>query len=76
MKKMFFFFLMMLLAPLPAHAKVVSRSVEYKHGETVLQGYMAHDDSRAGKRPGVLVVHEWWGLNDYVRQVFFREIFK
>ena len=67
MKKALFFFLIVLLVSLPAHAKVVSRSVEYKHGDTVLEGYMAHDDSKAGKRPGVLVVHEWWGLNDYVR---------
>jgi len=67
MKKKFFFLLIILLISLPGHAKVVSRSVEYKHGDTVLQGYMAHDDSKTGKRPGVLVVHEWWGLNDYVR---------
>lgn len=52
---------------LPSEAKVVSRSVEYKHGDTVLQGVMAYDDAATGKRPGVLVVHEWWGLNDYVR---------
>ncbi|MBI5582048.1 MAG: dienelactone hydrolase family protein [Deltaproteobacteria bacterium] len=67
MKKAVFIFLSVLLVCLPAHAKVVSRFVEYKHGDTILQGYLAYDDSKAGKRPGVLVVHEWWGLNDYVR---------
>jgi dienelactone hydrolase len=56
-----------LLVSLPAQGAVVSRSVEYKHGDTVLKGYLAHDDARVGKRPGVLVVHEWWGLNDYIR---------
>lgn len=66
MKKICWIALILLIA-LPAHAKVVSRSVEYKHGDVVLQGYLAHDDSKTGKRPGVLVVHEWWGLNDYVR---------
>jgi len=66
MKKICWIALILLIA-IPAHAKVVSRSVEYKHGDVVLQGYLAHDDSKTGKRPGVLVVHEWWGLNDYVR---------
>jgi dienelactone hydrolase len=58
---------LILLVSLPAQAAVVSRPVEYKEGDTVLKGYLAHDDAKAGKRPGVLVVHEWWGLNDYVR---------
>ena len=35
-------------------------------GDTVkMQGYVVYDSARAGKRPAVLVVHEWWGLNDY-----------
>ncbi|MGH7930441.1 MAG: dienelactone hydrolase family protein [Candidatus Binatia bacterium] len=33
-----------------------------------LHGYLAYDPAIEGKRPGVLVVHEWWGLNEYVRQ--------
>jgi dienelactone hydrolase len=50
-----------------ANATVISKPVEYKHGDAVLEGYLAYDDAVRGKRPGVLVVHEWWGLNDYVR---------
>jgi dienelactone hydrolase len=42
--------------------------VEYKHGESALKGYLAYDDAIGGQRPGVLVVHEWWGLNDYVKK--------
>ena len=50
-----------------AMAKLHSETVEYKQGDTVLKGYLAYDDAITGKRPGVLVVHEWWGLNDYPR---------
>ncbi|MEW6051663.1 MAG: dienelactone hydrolase family protein [Candidatus Zixiibacteriota bacterium] len=42
-------------------------SVEYRDGEVVLEGYLAYDDALLGKRPGVLVIHEWKGLNDYAR---------
>jgi dienelactone hydrolase len=50
-----------------AHAKVVTRPVAYMQGETALEGYLAYDDAASGKIPGVLVVHEWWGLNEYAR---------
>lgn len=39
---------------------VKTEVVEYRHGETVLQGYIAYDDAIQGKRPGVLVVHEFF----------------
>lgn len=46
-----------------AHAKIVTQKIEYKDGETVLEGFLAYDDSakEGEKRPGVLVCHEWWG---------------
>lgn len=60
--------LLMLLPCVPASALALhTETVEYRHGGTVLEGYLAYDDTVEGKRPGVLVVHEWWGLNDYVR---------
>jgi dienelactone hydrolase len=46
-------------------AKLVTKSVEYKQGDTTLEGYLAYDDSISGKRPGVLIVHQWLGLTDY-----------
>ena len=51
-----------------AETKVIEKSVEYKADGTVLKGYLAYDSAIHGKRPGILVVHEWWGLNDYSRR--------
>ena len=51
-----------------ARAEVVGKDVEYTQDKTVLQGYLAYDDSLKGKRPGVLVVHEWTGLGPYVKR--------
>jgi len=41
--------------------------VTYRAGDTTLKGYLAWDASKPGPLPGVIVVHEWWGHNDYVR---------
>lgn len=43
-------------------------AVEYKDGDTVLEGYLAYDDAVEGKRPGVLIVHEWWGLGAFQKE--------
>lgn len=50
------------------HAAIQTKTVTYKAGDTECRGYLAWDDAVAGPRPGVLVVHEWWGLNDYARK--------
>ena len=70
MKAKLIFVLVALLLPaavVPVQSAVVTETVTYRHEGQNLQGFMAYDDAIAGKRPGVLVVHEWWGLNDYVR---------
>lgn len=47
-------------------ARVVTQTLEYRQGDVVLEGYLAYEKGKKG-RPGVLVVHEWMGLNDYAK---------
>ena len=35
---------------------------------TSLKGYVAYDAAKKGKRPAIVVIHEWWGSNGYVRK--------
>src|SRR5574341_2046066 len=67
MRALFLSILLIVIAA-QVQAEIKKEVVEYKHGETLLEGYRAYDDSIQGKRPGVLVVHEWRGLNDYARR--------
>lgn len=50
-------------------AKIVTKPISYEHNGTQLEGYLAYDDTKVSntKLPGVLVIPEWWGLNDYVK---------
>jgi dienelactone hydrolase len=57
----------LLLATTAVHAEVQSRAVSYQHDDVELTGYLYWDDAHAEPRPGVLVIHEWWGLNEYAR---------
>lgn len=57
-----------LLLPPLAQAELVTEAVSYPAGDVTMQGYLAYDDAVEGERPGVLVVHEWWGHNDYARK--------
>lgn len=60
--------LLMLLLASPAAAEIKSKAIQYQHDDAQLTGYLYWDDAIDGKRPGVLVVHEWWGLNDYAKK--------
>ncbi|MEM1183041.1 MAG: dienelactone hydrolase family protein [Acidobacteriota bacterium] len=52
----------------PLLAEVKTETIDYKVGETELRGLIAWDDSVKGKRPGVLVIHEWWGHDEYAQK--------
>ena len=51
-----------------AHAKMITKTVDYQQGGKTLEGYLAYDDKFTGKRPGVLVAHQWMGLGDYEKE--------
>ncbi|KKL67377.1 hypothetical protein LCGC14_2135610 [marine sediment metagenome] len=55
----------LLLLAAPAWAGIVEKTVLYEHDGTELEGFLAYDDSIAGPRPGVVVVHQWKGLTEY-----------
>lgn len=57
----------LVLSAATASAALRSRTVDYSAGDTPLQGYLAWDDAVKGRRPGVIVVHEWWGHNAHAR---------
>jgi dienelactone hydrolase len=47
---------------------IKTQAHDYLHGETTCEGFWAYDESKPGKRPGILVVHEWNGLQDYMKK--------
>jgi dienelactone hydrolase len=49
-------------------AAIVTKTVDYEFDGAKLKGFLAYDDASTEKRPGVLVVHEWWGLNEYAKE--------
>lgn len=52
---------------LPATAAVKEEPVSYKAGDTVMKGLVVYDDAVKGKRPGIVLVHEWWGITDHMK---------
>lgn len=57
----------MLLVTALGHAAVIGKAVTYIENGDTLKGYLAYDDKFTERRPGVIVVHEWWGQNSYAR---------
>ncbi len=68
MKKALLASLLALASALTASASIKTRAVEYKDGDTVLQGWAAWEDGFKDQRPGIIVVHEWMGHGPYARR--------
>lgn len=68
MKRIFAGILVLLSMHSLSCAAIEEEEITYASGDTTLKGFLAWDDAVAGQRPGVLVVHEWWGHNDYARK--------
>jgi dienelactone hydrolase len=58
----------LLASSLMATAAIQTKTIEYQHGDTVLEGVIVYDDAVKTKRPGVLIVHQWMGVTDYEKQ--------
>lgn len=54
-----------LSVPILSRAVIRSEYVEYKDGKTTLEGYLVYDDSWTGRRPAVVIIHQWMGLTDH-----------
>lgn len=50
-----------------AFAAIQEEAVTYKDGDTVMKGFIVYDDASTARRPGVILVHEWWGITKHVR---------
>ncbi len=68
MKNIILVMLLSCLGSATAQAVVQGKEVSYQANGKTLKGYIAYDDAIKGKRPGVIVVHEWWGQNEYPRK--------
>ncbi len=60
--------LLLCLFSLSLHAAIKTEEIHYEVAGKEFTGYLAYDDSITTPRPGVLVLHEWWGHNDYARK--------
>ncbi|MBK1883051.1 dienelactone hydrolase family protein [Luteolibacter pohnpeiensis] len=55
----------LLSLPFAAQAKLIEKTVDYEQGGQTLEGFHVYDDATTGKRPGILIIHQWTGLTDY-----------
>jgi dienelactone hydrolase len=65
--RFFFSFILIAIFAVSSFAAVKNEIVEYHHGDVVLEGNLVYDNLLKSKRPGILLVHEWWGKNKYAQ---------
>ena len=68
MKSRLIILTLFVLVSFSLQAEIITKEINYSDGKTKMKGYLAYDDSIKEKRPGILVVHEWWGHNDYAKK--------
>ncbi len=66
--KSIFAFLILAFGAATAFPAIQNKTVLYKQGDQTLEGILVWDDAQTGKRPGVLVVHQWMGVTDYEKK--------
>src|SRR5215467_11156921 len=49
-----------------ANAAIKETPVTYTDGEATMKGFVVYDDAIKGKRPGIVMVHEWWGITKHI----------
>ncbi len=47
---------------------IVTSTLEYQVGDNTHKAYFAQDEEITAPKPGIVIVHEWWGINDYIRR--------
>jgi dienelactone hydrolase len=50
----------------PVFAAIKETPVAYSDGQTTMKGFVVYDTAKAGKRPGIILVHEWWGITKHI----------
>jgi len=66
MKTQFLLALLVLSITAPTFAAIKETPVTYTDGETTMKGFVVYDSAKKGKRPGIVVVHEWWGITKHM----------
>ena len=61
-------FVLLITLSFSTQAEIITKVVDYSDGDIKMKGYLAYDDTIKGERPGIVVVHEWWGHNDYSKK--------